>query len=422
MILEPNKPMTRRVLLGIAAYINEAIRWRFSYGRMVTPDRLMHFDIPELDLKPHMDVGQIMPQPRPSKIVSVVDVTTLFKPTALTDLFTSRSGDYHKAESLPDGPYPLISCGDKDNGLVRFCAAPPHHIYENCLTVAYNGSPMVTKYHPYKFIAKDDVAVLIPKSPLRGTTLLFVQMMLLRETWRYSYGRKCFKEKLTRTVINLPVKDGEIDEESMQEVMWSTAYWGFIQPRVRDVFSSLLWRPHLTISAGTDNTGLLEQLGFLVQSRPEYIKKVHADLVGDQEYSHIQDQSHHRAADQARANGIYSFVRHIVCPPLASTRCATRAPVAPRPLVAYWRNPATVPVKRPVSMGHTRYRPAGRVNYSCLRPHIQGGGKRRPQVSANAALPEQIQVPVINIGATQQDDSGTGHQNWPVGDWVGTPF
>ena len=205
VILEPQMTMTRKALLEIAAYINEAIRWRFSYGRMVTPDRLMHFDIPEINLTTYVDVGQIVPKPKPSKIVSVVDVTTSFKPTALTDLFTPHSGDYHKAEDLSDGPYPLISCGDKDNGLVRFCTAPSHHIYENCLTVAYNGSPMVTKYHPYKFIAKDDVAVLIPKQLLRGTTVLFVQLMLLRETWRYSYGRKCFKEKLMRTVINLPV-------------------------------------------------------------------------------------------------------------------------------------------------------------------------------------------------------------------------
>ena len=104
--------------------------------------------------------------------------------------------------------------------------------------MAYNGSPMVTKYHPYKFIAKDDVAVLIPKQPLRGTAVLFVQLMLLRETWRYSYGRKCFKEKLMRTVINLPVRDGKLDEESMQEVMQevmhSTAYWDFMRPRVKN--------------------------------------------------------------------------------------------------------------------------------------------------------------------------------------------
>ena len=130
-----------------------------------TPDRLLHFEIPELNLPLQLDVAQITPKPRPPKLVPVIDITASFKPTALTDLFAVQSGNYHKADDLSDGPYPLISCGDKDNGLVRFCTVPLEHIYENCLTVAYNGSPMVTKYHPYKFVAKDDVAVLIPSVP-----------------------------------------------------------------------------------------------------------------------------------------------------------------------------------------------------------------------------------------------------------------
>ena len=163
----------------------------------------------------------------------IIDVTPSFQSTLLTDIFDLHSGDYHKADDLSDGPYPLISCGDRDNGLVRFCNAPLKHVYENCLTVAYNGSPMVTKYHPYKFVAKDDVAVLIPKRTLRVTTLLFVQMMLLRETWRYSYGRKCFKKKLMRTVINLPMDKGDLDEDAMEEVMTNTAYWDFIEPVIK---------------------------------------------------------------------------------------------------------------------------------------------------------------------------------------------
>ena len=50
VILEPKEAISREGLLKIAAYINEAIRWRFSYGRMVTPDRLMHFEIPDLEM------------------------------------------------------------------------------------------------------------------------------------------------------------------------------------------------------------------------------------------------------------------------------------------------------------------------------------------------------------------------------------
>ena len=235
VILVPKEVIRREGLLKIAAYINEAIQWRFSFGRMVTPDRLMHFEIPDINLPLTLDVEQIVPRPRPSKLAPVIDVITSFQPTILTDIFDIHSGDYHKADDLSDGPYPLISCGNKDNGLVRFCKVPLKHVYENCLTVAYNGSPMVTKYHPYKFVAKDDVAVLIPKRSLKATTLLFVQMMLLRETWRYSYGRKCFKNKLKRTVINLPVDRGDLDEDAMEEVIANTAYWDFIQPMMKNI-------------------------------------------------------------------------------------------------------------------------------------------------------------------------------------------
>ena len=234
VILDPKKAISRDGLLRVAAYINKAIQWRFSYGRMVTPDRLMHFEIPELELTLTLDVEQILPQPKLPKLNPVIDVTSSFQPTFLTDIFDLHSGDYHRADDLSDGTYPLISCGDKDNGLVRFCNAPLNHVYENCLTVAYNGSPMVTKYHPYKFVAKDDVAVLTPKRTLRATTLLFVQMMLLRETWRYSYGRKCFKNKLMRTVINLPKDEGDLDEDVIEEVIADTAYWDFIQPMIRN--------------------------------------------------------------------------------------------------------------------------------------------------------------------------------------------
>lgn len=233
VILEPKTPTSRRGLLGIAAYINKVVRWRFSYGRMVTPDRLAPFDIPEYESVARTDVGNILPKIKDPKVMSVRDFSSSLNPIALTDLFVLKSGDYHKATDLPNGSYPLISCGDKDNGLVRYCKAPSHHIYENCLTVAYNGSPMTTKYHPYKFVAKDDVAVLVPRQPLRSTTVLFIQIMLLRETWRYSYGRKCFRAKLMRVAINLPVMGGDLDEDSMEEVLRCTTYWDFVQPRVR---------------------------------------------------------------------------------------------------------------------------------------------------------------------------------------------
>lgn len=134
-----------------------------------------------------------------------------YKTFKIKDLFHVNSGDFHATKELDPGDVPLISCGDYNNGLVGYYAIPANKQYSKALTVAYNGRPLTTKYHPYKFGSKDDVAVLVPKVPMTQAVLLYVAALLKRMIWRYSYGRKCFKEKLQDVKIVLPVRkqDGE---------------------------------------------------------------------------------------------------------------------------------------------------------------------------------------------------------------------
>lgn len=125
-----------------------------------------------------------------------------------------------------------MSCGDEDHGVVAHVDAPAEYVHRDCLTIALNGRPLTTKYHPYVFAAKDDVAVATPRFSMRLPTLLFTQMMLNQERWRYSYYRKCFMEKLRRSVIPMPVKGSNLDEESMEAVMATTPYWDYLATRL----------------------------------------------------------------------------------------------------------------------------------------------------------------------------------------------
>lgn len=133
----------------------------------------------------------------------------------LSRLFEVRSGDFHSTAELDPGDTPLISCGETNNGLVGRFEIPKDKTYKRSLTVAYNGSwPLLTKYHPYEFGAKDDVGILIPKSKMQEATLLYVAAILSREKWRYSYGRKCYREKIPYVRIPLPmVSDALLDEK-----------------------------------------------------------------------------------------------------------------------------------------------------------------------------------------------------------------
>ncbi len=134
----------------------------------------------------------------------------------LNDLFQVHSGEYHATQDLDAGNVPLISCGDMDNGLIGYFDIPEEDTYHNAITVAYNGRPLTTKYHPYRFGAKDDVAVLVPRMKMTQATLLYVATQLNNLRWRYSYGRKCFKGKLENLKVPVPLKKtGDVDQDAI---------------------------------------------------------------------------------------------------------------------------------------------------------------------------------------------------------------
>ncbi len=135
---------------------------------------------------------------------------------AVGELFSLQSGNFHATKELDAGNIPLISCGDSDNGLVGYFDIPSQKRHKNCITVAYNGQPLLAKFHPYEFGAKDDVAILTPLAPMPNRVLFYVATLLNNMTWRYSYGRKCFREKLRNVQIPVPISGsgtgGHIDE------------------------------------------------------------------------------------------------------------------------------------------------------------------------------------------------------------------
>ncbi len=146
----------------------------------------------------------------------------------LGEIYDLLPGNFHNAANLRPGPVPLVSCGDLDNGIIGHVAVSDY-VYQNRFTVALNGRPLTAKYHPYRFSAKDDVAVCISRFPVQLTTEMFILAMLNRERWRYSYYRKCYIDKLRRFRVPLPAKNGGIDEAAIQGMVGSTPYWNYIQ-------------------------------------------------------------------------------------------------------------------------------------------------------------------------------------------------
>jgi type I restriction enzyme M protein len=141
-------------------------------------------------------------------------------------LFELRRGHFHAIDRLEAGIYPTISRVSTDNGVVGFYDKPVKAavFQEGLLTVSTVTGDAFIQYAP--FIATDNVVMCIPKRPLAISTLIYIQLLLNKVKWRYSYGRQCYKGNFQKTTIFLPVnKKSEIDEKYIEKLVAGRPYW-----------------------------------------------------------------------------------------------------------------------------------------------------------------------------------------------------
>lgn len=255
LVCIPHGHLKLTTILYAVAYFNRE-RWRFSYGRKSYANKIPKLtvlfpitadgkidEIKIEEILKNMTVSHFLPSKNKSHDLPEIKLNYAHIP--ISDIFELHSGDYHNASELPNGSIPLVSCGDADNGVMRLCSVPIEKTYRNTLTIAYNGSwPLLTKYHPYRFAAKDDVAVCLPRKELLVSTLIFIQYVINRQIWRYSYGRKCFRHKLAKMQLYVPVnKAGEVDEESIDKIVRNSTYWTFLDDWATTKYAQMLFLP-----------------------------------------------------------------------------------------------------------------------------------------------------------------------------------
>jgi hypothetical protein len=127
---------------------------------------------------------------------------------------------------MDDGDIPLISTSATNNGVEKYVSVPAEQSHINAITIASDGTPLTSYYHYYRFVAKDNVMVCFPRKKYRFTTLLYITTLLNRLRWRFSYGRKCYLNKVEKIKIYLPVNNAdEIDEDYIEYILKSFPSW-----------------------------------------------------------------------------------------------------------------------------------------------------------------------------------------------------
>lgn len=168
-------------------------------------------------------------------------MTLKFARLDLYSIFSEiKTGDIHASSELNKGKIPLISCKTEktgEHGVEGYFEIPEEKMtYENCMTITCDGIYSSTPFfHPYRFAAKDNVLVCVPKKGVPLTTILYVIASLRRERWRFSYGRKCYENKIGKLTVPFPVQNGKIDDKAIEEMLLGNGMSSFIRDAIKSV-------------------------------------------------------------------------------------------------------------------------------------------------------------------------------------------
>ena len=233
-------PVGQLALVYVAAMLN-SMRWRFSYGRKCFRAKFRKMeDIPvvihngsvqidESFINKMVNIKQLDTRPklRPMRRKNLFP-TIKWETKPLNEIFNLVRGDFHSLTDLGEGTCATISRTEKDNGVVGYFEQPEGSVKHppGLVTVSTVSGDAFVQVED--FIATDNVIVCVPHHKMRATTAFFIASMINHQKWRYGYGRQCYKKKLSSLAVQLPWKNGIIDESAIEKTVSRQLYWPFV--------------------------------------------------------------------------------------------------------------------------------------------------------------------------------------------------
>lgn len=227
-VLEPKSEMSYEAMLFYAAAINKQLKWRFSFGRMVTIDRLKGLSVAEYQkIDINVDLQNRLPSNSGNSRLKMKNILT--KKYRVDMLFDLGRGDFHSMKILKSGEWPVVSRSVANNGVVGHFSIPKGASLRKAPAITVSTTTGDAFVQLEDFLPTDNVVICHPKKSMKLSTLFYLASAINQEKWRYSYGRQCYKEKFSKTEITVFVDDkGEIDEESILKSISTMPYWNTI--------------------------------------------------------------------------------------------------------------------------------------------------------------------------------------------------
>ena len=148
----------------------------------------------------------------------------LWKWFRLDELFNLRKGKRLTKANMTKGNVPFVGAISSNNGHREHVGQKPIHS-GGTITVNYNGSVAESFYQASPFWASDDVNVLYPKFAMNQYIALFFVTVIRMEKYRFNYGRKWHKDRMSKSNIKLPIDtSGNPDWQFMEDYIKSLPY------------------------------------------------------------------------------------------------------------------------------------------------------------------------------------------------------
>lgn len=216
LVLMPVKKLTKEELFQIVFQVR-LNKWKYRYGRQITPERLATQKISLIDSK--LNYSKLSQKLLPQKVSKIkIIANTNIKLKRIDEIC-----DILKKSALPqntmdsDGT-PYITTTSKDNGVSNWVNEEPN-TKGKCLTVALNGSVGEVFFQFDDFITSGDNAVLTLKENYNPYLLFYIGAMIKNHQWRYNYYRKLNLSKLKKMSIPIPFKNGIIDIDYIEKIV-----------------------------------------------------------------------------------------------------------------------------------------------------------------------------------------------------------
>ena len=227
-----DKILTKNIALYLVTII-KANKYRFSYGRKWTLEKMLDTEIP----LPTDDTGNIDWQYMEDFITKLhhKEITTKiveesikinfsqWKEYKINDVFlVKKSPNINASETTIGTDLNYLTRTNYNNG-IQYKVENNDYKYNsgNCITIG--GESASIFYQNDIFISGNNITLLYNKN-MNKFNGLFVVAVLSKEKYKYSYGRAFNKEHVENTTILLPAKNGEPDWQYMEDYIKSLAY------------------------------------------------------------------------------------------------------------------------------------------------------------------------------------------------------